>query len=192
MYKDSGKSVYDFDMVQYAEMLQDIKDAISRIVSNNVHQIMGYSLYDINKDGSHELILLNNNYNIFAIFASVDKNVILVDTYGVGNHTGAIDNNGTIYKSGYSKGETWYEKVMTLTSSGELDGLKYGREDYNGYLDNPQEIEFYKTISGVRYNITEAELNELSSQYSHIFSNTVKVTKSAGLKFEYIMEFNPK
>ena len=193
LYKNDGNDVSAFDLSGYTDISSEISSALKQIVFNNVHQLMGYAFKDINNDGAAELVLLDRDYNIFAIFTSVDQKAVLVDTFGVGNHTGAIDEKGTIYKSGYTKGETWFEKIMTLNESGELkEELKYGCIDYGGYYEDPQEAEYYKYVSGVKYSITKAELDGLSSQYSSVFSDTARITKDSGISFNAIMEIDPK
>ena len=150
---------------------------------------MGYAFKDINNDGTAELVLLDRDYNIFAIFTSVDKKAVLLDTFGAANNTGAIDKDGRIYKNGYSKGETDYEKIMILTESGELkEEIKYGCSD----MEDGQAPRYYKYVSGVKHDITKAEYDELGAQYSSIFSNTAKVTKESGIAFNEIIEFDPK
>lgn len=192
MHKHSGNKVSEFDMSRYEDVSDDIKKALIFVLENNHPQTLGYALKDINSDSHPELILLNYSYDILALFTTVNAKPILVDTFGMGNVVGAIDQNGTIYKESYSKGETWSQHVMTLTASGELEGLRYGCIDYNGYFDEPQKVEYYLYISDDRYKITKQNLGVLSDKYSSIFSDTANTTKNSGLKLEYVIEFDPK
>lgn len=187
--KNEGNDVTTFDLSGYADISSEVSSALKQIVFNNRHQLMGYAFKDINNDGTAELVLLDRDYNIFAIFTSVNKKAVLLDTFGVANNTGAIDKDGTIYKSSYSKGETFCDKIMTLTESGELvEEVKYGCSD----LDEGQAAKYYKYVAGERVYISKSELHELSSQYSSVFSDTAKVTKESGIAFNEIMEFDPK
>ena len=189
LYKNEGNNVTTFDLSGYADISSEVSSALQQIVFNNRHQLMGYAFKDINNDGTTELVLLDRDYNILAIFASVDKKAVLLDTFGVGNNTGAIDKDGKIYKSSYSKGETFCDKIMTLTESGELvEDVKYGCSD----LDEEQAAKYYKYVAGERVYISKAELHELSSQHSSVFSDTAKVTNGSGIAFNEIMEFDPK
>ena len=188
-YKNEGNDVTTFDLSGYANISSEVSSALKQIVFNNCHQLLGYAFKDINNDGTTELVLLDRDYNIFAIFTSVNKKAVLLDTFDVANNTGAIDKDGRIYKNGYSKGETDYEKVMILTESGELkEEIKYGCSD----MEDGQAPRYYKYVSGEKHDITKAEYDELGAQYSSIFSNTAKVTKESGIAFNEIIEFDPK
>ena len=57
---------------------------------------MGYALKDLNGDGVVELILLNYDYKIAAIFTTVDGKPYLLDHYWDGK-SGYVDHTGKIY-----------------------------------------------------------------------------------------------
>ena len=42
---------------------------------------VGYAKKDLNDDGTEELILLDSNSNVFAIFTQVDGGAVLMDSY---------------------------------------------------------------------------------------------------------------
>ena len=188
LYKSEGNDVLGFDASVYPNISSNTSSALKQIVFNNRHNLMGYSFKDINNDGTAELVLIDRDYNILALFTSVNKKALLLDTFGV-NNPGAIDKDGKIYKGSYSKGETFCEKIMTLSASGELiEEVKYGCSD----LIEGQAATYYKYVSGERVSISKAEIDELGLQYSPIFSNTAMVTTEAGFAFNEIMEFDPK
>ena len=168
----------------YPKVSPEIFSTLQSVAMNSY--VMGYARKDLNKDGVPELILLNVDYEIFAIFTVSGGKLMTVDTFYSNNHIGAIDSDGTVYKSGYSKGESGYCSVKTLSAFGELTGLSFGS------IDSNDEIKFYKTVDDENVYITEQELKELSATYSHIFSDMQNVTANAGLTLELIVEYDPK
>ncbi len=168
----------------YPKVSPEIFSTLQHVAINSY--VMGYARKDLNKDGVPELILLNVDYEIFAIFTVSGGKLMTVDTFWTNNHIGAIDADGTVYKSGYSKGESGYKSVKTLSASGELTGLSFGSIDSDG------EIKFYKTVADENRYITEREFNELCATYSHIFSSPQNITANAGLMIEFIVDYDPK
>jgi hypothetical protein len=164
-------------------------DAICKAVSADA---IAYAFKDLNNDSADELILLDYEHYLYAIFTLKDGATTLVDIFEYLNHVGAIDENGTIYKSGYGKGDTDYCSVMTLKNDGTLDGLTYGKIDYTDVFDNPPEVTYYQNVSGVYSDITKEEFDSIAAEYEHVFCNMNSLTKSAGLTLHYAFEFDPR
>lgn len=188
--KMNGENLDDLTAADYS-VSEKVFEAVCEAVSLEVPAAMGYAIKDLNNDSINELILLDYEYYVYAIFTMKDGAPLPIDTFAKINNIGAIDENGTIYKSGYSKGDTFYCSVMTLKDDGTLDGLAYGKIDYAEVFDNPPEVTYYKNLSGVRFDITKEEFDVLDEEYEHIFMDMTTVTKNAGFMFNYIFEFSP-
>lgn len=66
------------------------------LLQESTTPVFGYALKDLDNNGVDELLLLDNAYNLFAIFTMVDGNAVLLDSYHEW-HTAFIDKNGDIH-----------------------------------------------------------------------------------------------
>ena len=78
----------------------------------------------------------------------------------------AIDTDGNIYISGWSKGETWYKNVFHLQSDGKLYGFSYGHYDMTEF-DEHEIYNFYEVYGlGHSYSDSPFSYVELSTLWS--------------------------
>lgn len=183
----------DYDKIyiaNYSTENNEILQAIFHAVLHITPQQAGYSIKDLNDDGTPELILLDSQYHLHSIFTTVSncpKVLVRFWTDYV-----AIDNNGIIYETGYGKGENWYVSEKTISETGELIAFSFGCKDTD---INDSILEYYKInnavynttdnklLSGV-YTITNKnEINELQEKYRQIFLNCSETTQNSGIEF---------
>ena len=86
----------------------------------------GYALKDLNGDRIDELILLDDDSVLYAVFTLKSGEASLVDCFSTNNSRGGIDADGLICKESFSKGESWGVKVSKILKNGELDVLEFG------------------------------------------------------------------
>ena len=146
---------------------------------------IGYFIGDLNSDGADELVLLQEHRLApVALFTMKDSLPVLLTWFWAdGNHTGAIDKDGVIYRSGYGKGESCYNERMEM-SNGELEGLIFGVSD-NDLYDN--EVEYYKIYKGNKTVISKAEYEGLCEKYKSIFDDMQGTTMSSKLDYSTLI-----
>ena len=149
----------------------------------------GYALYDLNGNGSDELILLNDHYDIIAIFTNFDGTPkLIIDN----EHYCRLDSEGKIYtqnrvyeENDYYPGLSYYYniKVHTLTESDELVVTEEYQAmnphgNYSFFIDvtNGQSVEISKTefierAHGCLYNteVTSVTQNSLNLNFVRLF-----------------------
>ena len=119
---------------------------------------------DLNSDGINELILLDSNYVIVAIFTEIDGKAILVDTYNEW-HTAWIDGNGLIHVQdyvfpGFSKDRIY--SLYTIQDGNLISTLTVGY-DYGGNKDNSK---WYKLVNGDRTDLPKEDWDELYAEWA--------------------------
>lgn len=173
--------------VEYEEQLALLdereKDIYKELCQLTYKQNVGFSVCDINSDGIDELVFLSESRLCpIALLTMKDGKPVFLDWFWKdGNHTCAIDNKGTVYKQGYSKGENYYYSVRKIVD-GKLDGLVFGCNDKN--IDDG-EVEYFKEENGVYTVIDNAELEALKAQYSAVFNDLKEATA-----FSHIRSYN--
>ena len=201
--QDAPKSPYSSIINSYKKLIGDKKDGknisepaataneIEVAVYNTVVgcedvSIMGYATKDINGDGVEELILLNDNYDIFSIFTMKDgRAVMLCDTYGVW-----LDGNGHIYVEKWTGGAFGRDRESYVyeISGGKLSGIVAVGFSVNVYL---QKEGWYKIENGNRIDISEEEGEALYAKYDIMpngYSPTEYTRTASGLKFIPLFE----
>ena len=171
------------------ENFENMKESLNERERNIYSELYGsynfscgivYYLCDINEDGNDELVLTleNSDYRRIprSIFTMHLDKPVLIESFGNGNHEGAIDENGNIYKQGYGKGENCYYYVKQIEGK-ELTGLEFGCNDDN--VDDA-EVGYYKEENGVRSSITKGELDALVQQYFSDFEPRFAIDDSHG------------
>ena len=196
--KQPSENVYQDVIHQYQELLMlkknnanyekiylssneegnEIQSAVYHAILRNNPEKMGYAMKDLNGDGVDELILLNEDYHIYAIFTAISGQPVVVDAsfYGDVNYTGAIGSDGTIYKHGYGKGENVYGSIMKLSDDGRLSGIEFGCSDVD--IDDPA-VDYYKIENGVRESINYDEFKRLNDAYYETVGNATDLTKQS-------------
>ncbi len=102
---------------------------------------MGYDEIDLNGDGLDELVLMNEDYRIKAIFTQKDGVPMLLDTFVFSYHTCWLDDEGLIHVDRESYDELEYS-LYEFTKSGEYN-LLYSVlvDNYCRYLTKDGKIE---------------------------------------------------
>lgn len=155
----------------------------STVINAGDPERLGYAIYDINGDGSPELFLLDENYCVYAIFSRVGGKSVLLDSFGKNNHYVAVGRSGTIYKTGYGKGETRYTRLLQVTDCGELKCLlTYGYVEETG-ADDSTGGRYYVTEDDVTRTVEETEIRALDAKYDRFLEEPCEITKTSGLQF---------
>lgn len=164
------------------------------LVPENKVGTVGYAKKDLNGDGTEELILLDGNFNVFAIFTQVDGQVVLLDSYN-DLKKAFIDAEGLIHvseriipgyknnekKDGYSKYD--YEAFVYEIRDGKLVtkvafGIKY---DTNGAQKT-----IYKIVEGASVTVEQTEWDALYATYAKDLGDAtfaVYTKENSGLVF---------
>ena len=145
----------------------------------NMGQQACFTFHDLNRDGSPELIILTEDGTIYAIYTLKDQTPILVNSYYDCNHIAAIGADGTVYQSGYSKGDTWYFSITKILNNGETEVFSFGEIDYDLY-DNVTEC--YKTVNGEKIVIEKSELDALMASYKDQYTYVYVVPRDTVTK----------
>lgn len=143
----------------------------------------GYTITDLNQNGSEELILLTDLYDIIAVF-SMEENQpkLLLDNYER-NYDCRIDEHGRFYTD-YVESSNLYTQIYSLN---EYDNLvldeKYLCVHYN-YLDHD---ECYDITNEEKIRISKSQWTDLTHGWVYGY-NTGIITKSH-TKFNFIRLF---
>lgn len=136
--------------------------------------IMGYATKDINGDGDEELVLLNKNNKLYALFAV--QNTVPVLLLKLDTLSAAIAPDGTVYTYQYVKDQGDHTQIKKI-----IDGVLVGVE-YDGVI-NGESVTYYKTENGVRTEITQEEKHLLSNSLESIMRNPMYINKTTGFRF---------
>ena len=149
----------------------------------------GYAKKDLNGDGVEELILLNDNYEIFALFTEKGGKAQLVD----GAYGSWIDENGRIRKELGTGG--------LVSRDGEgyvyvLDGVELKPEIAVGYKVNIylQKEGWYKIEDGKKIDVSAEEGETLYAGYDILpfgYSNEEYTRTFSGIEFIPLFELTP-
>ena len=156
------------------ETQTEISETVYAIVEKceNVSD-MGYATKDINGDDVLELVLMNRQNKLYALFTLRDNVPVLLLKMGI---VAAITPEGTVYSTHSQKNEYSYTHVKNIID-GNLVGLQYG------YEATTKGNVYYKIESGVRSEITKEEKNKLSSNIENIMLAFDFHTKQTGFRF---------
>ena len=137
---------------------------------------MGYAIHDINGDTQTELILMDDQYHIYAVFTQINEIPVLLDWFGLNNHYASLDQNGIICKTGYGKGENSYTKIMQITHRGELEILlEYGYDDAAS--------EYYIMENHGKRVAERQDITALADLYAAFLQDPSATTKKSGILF---------
>ena len=172
LYKKLFISGYRFYLEEYAYKYQE-----------DGRNYFGYTVTDLNKNGSEELILLTDLYDIIAIF-SLEENrpKLLLDNYEK-NYRCRIDGQGKIYTQGIESANL-YTQIYSLN---EYDNLVLEEEylcvRYN-YLDHD---ECYNITNGEEISISKSEWSEIT--HGWIYGNSAGIITKTNANFNFIRLF---
>lgn len=118
----------------------------------------GYSLKDLNGNGSDELILLMNDYTVLAVFSLSDGAPILLDNFGERKNC-IIDGDGNVYVIG-SSGAAYssYSRHIVSDDGSELTLVwEIGTDGF----DEDNKTVYYTLENGKKVRIPENVFDEL-------------------------------
>lgn len=146
----------------------------------------GYAKKDLNGDGVEELILLNDNYEILALFTEKDGKAQLVD----GAYAAWIDQNGRIRKDVETGGLGSRDKERYVYV---LDGTALRAETAVGYKVNDylQKEGWYKIEGGIKVDISAEEGEALYAAYNILpsdYCNEEYTRTFSGIEFIPLFE----
>ena len=202
---------YDSDLLEekYSDIPNESLRAIESALASHKSFYLSYAQKDLNGDGTSELFIIDNNFNIYGIMTIIDGNPTVIDYLANPNYDypAYVDANGTIYteKSG-SKGECWHKNVLTLNKDGKLCGYSYGHYDmsgfgdddvYNYYCEYDAEHPYNSDSSALYKRISDEELEKLEAQLKATViemnldgsENTEDVTRDAGLTVYQVITY---
>ncbi len=146
----------------------------------------GYAIKDLNGDGVDELVLLNEDYMVVAVFSMANGNPILLGNY-IPRGSCWIDGNGWLHenKTGGSEYSTHViHKIAEGGASLELIA-EYGT-DGTEWIGGVAVTKYYKLVNGEGVDITEDEYNSLNEQYGRYLGShggAAATKEYAGLTF---------
>ena len=125
----------------------------------------GYAQKDLNGDGVDELILLNSEYYIMAIFSYADEKPILLGIYRDRNFCW-IDGDGLLHNNGSSGADYSTNAVYKIADGGkELELVAEFGTNGHEWVDDVAYTKYYKLVNNEKISITESEFNVLDEQY---------------------------
>ena len=146
-------------------------------------QKAGYALKDLNGDQTDELILLDDDGVLFAVFTQKSGNAILVDLFSKNNNRGGIETDGVVCKESISKGESWGIRVSKIMENGELDILEFGISN-STLTGGPSKPFLYR--NGVEEDVDEQTIDALYAQYSQYISYATPTNTISKLNLNFI------
>ena len=146
----------------------------------------GYAAKDLNGDGVDELVLLNNEYYIMAIFSYADGKPVLLGNY-MPRGSCWIDSDGLLHENGSGGAAYTTNAVYKIADGGkELELIvEYGTDGYEWIEDVAYTIR-YKLVDGEKTVITKAEYRDLDTKYGKYLGSVAgaEATKEySGLTF---------
>ncbi len=145
----------------------------------------GYSISDINNDGTEELILMLEDHTILAIFSMSDSKPILLDSF-TSTYKGCISADGNIYTSQCNTPTTTVQRVYRISEKCEY--LEQLSEIGTDHLDLERGTGCYKLVDDEKVAITLREYEEL---YYALFKNQPLWETEIQIKDNADIQFTP-
>ena len=174
LYKKLFISGYRFYLEEYACEYQE-----------DGRNYFGYTITDLNQNGSEELILLTDLYDIIAVF-SMEENQpkLLLDNYER-NYYCRIDEQGRIYVQNIDRSQdTLYTQIYSLN---EYDVLNLEEEYFCIDYNNLNDKQCYAMINGEKTQISESKWEELS--HGWVYGYTAGIITKTNSRFDFIRLF---
>ncbi len=146
----------------------------------------GYAIKDLNDDGVDELVLLNNEYHVIAIFSYADGKPVLLSNY-IPRGSCWIDGDGLLHENG--SGGAYYSAnaVYKIADGGaELELIVEFGTNGHEWIGDVAYTKYYKLVNGEEAEITETEFNDLIEQYGKYLGSVAGATATkehSGLQF---------
>jgi hypothetical protein len=146
----------------------------------------GYAIKDLNGDGVDELVLLNDNYMITAIFSMVDGKPILLDNY-IPRGSCWIGGDGLLHVCGSGGADISSHTVYRIAEGGgSLETIiEFGLNGHE-WIDGVAVTKYYRVVDGEEIAITKEECVELSQQYGKylgVYEGASATKEYSGLQF---------
>ena len=146
----------------------------------------GYAQKDLNGDGVDELVLMNNDYYIMAIFSYADGKPVLLGNY-MPRGSCWIDGDGLLHENGSGAADHSTNAIYKIADGGKKLELivEYGTNGHEWIEDVAYTI-YYKLVNGEKKTITEAEYQALNEQYGKYLGSVAgaeATKKHSGLTF---------
>lgn len=156
-------------ILQSGFSLRPTKEAFSNEYAVGGNKGYCYALKDTNSDGSDELILLMDTYELIAIFTMKEGKPVLLDTFD-SVKKGWLDEKGNVYvdiqKDFYGAVRPDREKmVYTITSDGEKNVTLHIGCSVDGML---KPTNTYKMEKGKKISVSQSEWEGLEKQHNVI------------------------
>ena len=146
----------------------------------------GYSVKDLNGDGVDELVLMNKDYYIMAIFSYSNEKPVLLGNYWERNSCW-IDGDGLLHNNGSSGADRSTSAIYKIADGGESLELisEFGTNGHE-WVDDVAYTKYYKVVGSEKVSIIESEYNALVEQYGKYLGSveSAETTKEySGLTF---------
>ncbi len=172
LYQKLFISGYRFYLDEYAYKYQE-----------DGRNYFGYAVTDINQNGSAELILLTDLYDVIAVFSMKEKHpTLILDNYDYIQYW-RINEQGRFYSQHFSD-DSLYTRIYSLTESDDLEmDEEYLCTNYN-YLFRE---ECYNITNGKRTSLSKPEWIDLTHGWIHRYEAGI-ITKN-NTEFDFIRLF---
>ena len=148
----------------------------------------GYAQKDLNGDGVDELVLMNKDYDIIAIFSFANGKPVLLGNYWVRNSCW-IDGDGLLHINGSNGADHSTNALYKIAVGGErLDPVTELGTNGHEWIDDVAYTKYYKVVDGEKVSITESEYTVLDEQYgNHFGTSGAETTRQySGLTFTFL------
>lgn len=161
-------------------------DSVGDGIFEEYRQTVGYAAKDLNGDGVFELVLFRNDYEVIAIFTTVDGKPFLLDHYWNRKQC-SIDHNGQIFVYGYSSADTNSYAIYEIAEDGTSLELvfEFGMDGYQ-MVGNIALQKYYKVVNGVKASITQKKFEEYMAQYP--YGGTATTQTLSGMTFQPLLD----
>ena len=163
------------EAVAAADGADEIERALCTVVAGvEEDAVLGYATKDIDGDGKEELVLLDKESMVKALFTQKEGAPVLLL---VAEDVASISADGTVYSASLVGEDGGIIRHFEKLTNGVLSGLTYA------YIPGEETAELYKIENGVRTEITYNERDALERQYETIISFPYLETKTAAFRF---------
>ena len=148
----------------------------------------GYAIKDLNGDGVDELVLLNSDYVIVAIFSTFNGKPVMLDSYEE-QRICWIGGDGLIHEHDYGETGFYSHKIF---GGKQFDLIhEFGTNGFKE-VDGETVKKYYKLENGEKIQITEEEYDYMSDTYGTYLGSWGKAAtrQHAGLEFTPLFSEN--